>query len=100
MRERIDLASEIGLRISVDADSDRADVLFEFHHACTDGIGAVQFIGDLLAHYGQLTTRDGDELPEIEPVNLDALRARADYSTNKGEPAAKSVSYPIHAGGD
>ena len=46
--ERIDLAREIGLRISVDADSDRADVLFGFHHACTDGIGAVQFIGDLL----------------------------------------------------
>ncbi len=98
VRERIDLAREIGIRISVDADSDRADLLFEFHHACTDGIGAVQFIGDLLAHYGQLTAKDGDELPEIKPVNLDALRARADYSTNKGEPAAKSFSYPYMLG--
>jgi NRPS condensation-like uncharacterized protein len=96
--ERIDLAREIGIRISVDADAERADVLFEFHHACTDGIGAVQFIGDLLAHYGQLTTRDGDELPEISPVTFDALRAREDYSTNKIEPAAKSFSYPYMLG--
>jgi NRPS condensation-like uncharacterized protein len=98
VRERIDLAREIGIRISVDADSDRADVLFEFHHACTDGLGAVQFIGDLLADYGQLTTKDGDERPEIEPVNFDALRAREDYSTNKGEQAAKSFSYPYLLG--
>ena len=41
-RKRIDLAREIGLRIAVDSDSDRADVLLEFHHACTDGLGAVQ----------------------------------------------------------
>jgi len=98
VRQRIDLASEIGLRISVDSDSNMAEVLFEFHHACTDGLGAVQFIGDLLAHYAQLTTRDGDELPEMEPVNFDALRARDDYSLNEGEQAAKSVSSPYMLG--
>src|SRR5262249_9628191 len=91
--ERFDLGREIGLRIWVDADSLGADVLLAFHHACTDGIGAVQLIGDLLARYGQLTARGGDERPEIEPVNLDALRARADYSTNKSERAARSFSY-------
>jgi hypothetical protein len=98
VRERIDLASEIGIRISVDSDSDKAEVLFEFHHACTDGLGAVHFIGDLLAHYAQLTTSDGDELPEMEPVNFDALRAREDYSTNEDEQAAKSVSSPYLLG--
>lgn len=99
VRERINLAREIGLRISVDADSDRADVSFEIHHACTDGLGAVQFIGDLLARYGQLTARDGDELPQMELVNLDALPARENHSTNPGEKGAKkSVSCPYMLG--
>ncbi len=97
-RDRIDLTREIGLRISADADAARADVLFEFHHACTDGLGAVQFIGDLLGHYGQLTTRHGDALPEIKPVNFDALRAREDYSTNNREQAARSFSYAYMLG--
>jgi Condensation domain len=105
VRKRFDLAREIGLRITVDATADAtasptvdaggasADVWIEFHHACTDGIGAVQFIGDLLARYGQLTAQEGAELPEIKPLNLDALRARADYSTNQGQQAARSFSY-------
>jgi hypothetical protein len=97
-KKRIDLTREIGLRISVDSDSVRADVMFEFHHACMDGIGALQFVGDLLARYAQLTAQDRNELPEIQPVALDALRSRADYSTNQGERATKSASYPYMLG--
>lgn len=98
VHKRIDLVREIGVRISVEHFPDNANVLFEFHHACTDGIGGIQFIGDLLAGYAQLTTPPDGELPELEPVEFDRLRARALFSTAENEPVPKSVSSPYRLG--
>jgi len=92
--ERIDLTREIGLRVWVNWSSQRSELVFQFHHACTDGLGGVQLIGDLLAHYGQMTAPEGAELPEIEPVQFDRLTARAHFSTVESEAPPKTVSCP------
>ena len=94
----IDLTREIGLRISVDHWPNSSEVLFEFHHACVDGAGGIQFIGDVLGRYGQLTADDGAETPELEPVQFDRLPARTTYSTSADEKPAKSVSCPMMLG--
>jgi hypothetical protein len=73
--ERIDLAGEVGLRIWVQQGENRAKVTFQFHHACTDGIGASRFIGDLLAFYA-LRMPNGDEPPRLEPLDVERLRDR------------------------
>lgn len=74
---QIDLTREIGLRIAVRHDRTIARVSFQFHHAATDGLGAMRFIGDWLGIYGQLTAATGVEIPELEPVNLELLKHRS-----------------------
>lgn len=96
--ERLDLTREIGLRIQVNCTSAGAEIFFQFHHACTDGLGGVQFIGDLLAFYGQKTAPEGAELPEIEPIQLDRLRARATFGVAESEAPTKKVSCPFMLG--
>lgn len=96
--QRIDLTREIGLRIWGDWRPNATELVFQFHHACTDGLGGVQFIGDLLAHYGLRTISDGAEAPEIEPVQFDRLKARATFSSVESEVPPKSVSCPYMIG--
>jgi hypothetical protein len=71
------LSHQIGLRVAVCQTSTIALVSFQFHHAATDGIGAMQFIGDVLGIYGQLTTAPGGEVPELEPLDQRLLTDRA-----------------------
>lgn len=75
--EPIDLSHQIGMRVTVCQTATTALVSFQFHHAATDGIGAMQFIGDLLGVYGQLTTAPGGELPELEPLEPKSLAGRS-----------------------
>ncbi len=75
-RNHIDLRTEPGLRTWVEHQPAESRVVFQFHHAATDGLGAVKFIGDLLAIYGQLTTPEGEEAPELQPVTFERLRDR------------------------
>ena len=49
---RIDLRRQTGLRVSVCTTSaDQWTLWLQFHHACCDGLGAVQFVKDLLGFY-------------------------------------------------
>jgi hypothetical protein len=73
--ERIDLATEVGLRVWVRQGPDRAVATFEFHHACTDGIGAYRFLGDLMAYYGLRVPNDL-EPPRLDPLEPERLRDR------------------------
>src|SRR5262245_8460398 len=74
--EPINLTVAACLRIGLCREGSRARVNFQFHHAITDGLGAMQFIGDLLALYGRRTTAPGEERPELEPVDPGLLRQR------------------------
>lgn len=71
-----DLRRESGVRLWGGIAAGRARVIFQFHHAVTDGVGAMQFIGDLLAYYGQATCREGEETPELAPIDPSQLRDR------------------------
>jgi hypothetical protein len=48
---RIDLRRETGLRIFIDQQENRSEMLLQFQHACCDAFGALRFVEDLLATY-------------------------------------------------
>ncbi|MCC6123891.1 MAG: hypothetical protein IT426_02935 [Pirellulales bacterium] len=69
---RIDLQREAGLRCWVRQGDGSAEVTLQFHHACCDGIGSLQFLADLLAAYGIRTASEGQRpnLPGCNPADL------------------------------
>ncbi len=78
--ERIDLRKEVGLRIWVRYDDQRAIITTQFHHATCDGIGSYQFIGDWLWFYAQRVGQPVEEkLPDYDPAGPRA-RNRANYN--------------------
>ena len=75
---QINLKSEPGLRTSVRFEGERTRVSFLIHHACTDGIGAMRFIGDVLGHYGQLTAGRSEDVPELSELDPSLLSRRGE----------------------
>lgn len=63
----IDLRHEPGLRTWVRFDEQGTEIRFQFHHSCCDGIGAYQFIDEVLCRYHQRI------YPE-QPVPLKVVR--------------------------
>ena len=47
----IDLTLEIGLRVWVKVKDDSARIMLQVHHACCDGLGAMQFVEDVMIAY-------------------------------------------------
>jgi len=84
--ERIDLTRETGLRVWIRQGAERAVVTLQFHHACTDGIGAYRFIGELLAAYGILT--DGPDRHALTEICSDLLRGRFQRAMGREVPFA------------
>jgi len=77
-KESFDLTKEPGLRVWIRQGPERAVVSLQFHHACSDGIGAYRFIGELLAAYGILV--EGPEkhaMSELDPLLLRGRQRRA-----------------------
>lgn len=60
--EAIDLAREIGLRIWVRTGDAAGRIVLQLHHACTDGVGVVQFLTDLLKAYDARSKGDAPQL--------------------------------------
>jgi hypothetical protein len=73
--ERIDLAREPGLRLGVRLGVGRARLIALFHHACCDGIGALRFIGDLLASYSHRVPGE-DRAPALRALHEERLAVR------------------------
>jgi hypothetical protein len=70
---QIDLRREIGLRLWVRTTAPDTWILWlQFHHACCDGLGAVQFVSDMLAAYRQ---QIAGLAPPVRPA-LDPSRLR------------------------
>ena len=76
---RLDVTKRPGVRIWVRCDSAASYVLWQFHHACCDGQGAMRFIEDVLTQYAGATSQDAS-LPEVRPIEFARLKARGDYS--------------------
>jgi len=62
--ERLDIEYKSGFRIYVAYTGTATAVLFQFHHSVSDGIGEMEFIGDVLTDYS--ARFDGKKPPEIE----------------------------------
>ena len=69
----IDLTQEIGTRVWVRAARDRGRLVLQFHHACTDGTGVLEFTLDLLRTYHALESNRDDLIPARD---RQALRQR------------------------
>lgn len=54
----IDLTKESGARLLVVPAEDKTTLLFQFHHATTDGLGAMGFVEDVLLAYSKVDTAD------------------------------------------
>ncbi|MBI3468431.1 MAG: hypothetical protein HY000_35970 [Planctomycetes bacterium] len=73
----LDLADEVGLRLWVRENNRGAAVLIQFHHACCDGVGAMQFIEDLLTAYAAAHSETGQS-PAMRPLYLGRLANRGE----------------------
>jgi NRPS condensation-like uncharacterized protein len=77
----IDIRNEPGIRVDVFAADHWAQVVVYLHHACCDGIGALQLIGELFARYGQKTAPPEAKRPDFELPNPALLLERENYTT-------------------
>lgn len=84
---RLDVCSKSGIHIEVRASTTAARIAISLHHACCDGLAALQLVGELLARYGQKTAVRGEKLPEFETAVVHKLLERENYET--GEAAAQ-----------
>ncbi len=51
----IDVTAESGLRTWLFAEPSNTELLFQFHHSCCDGLGALIFLEDLLVTYHRIS---------------------------------------------
>lgn len=80
---RIDKDS--GARMFVKQDESENQLLFQFHHSCTDARGGVQFIEDVLTFYAGM-----DNLIELDPA---LLASRSLLSREGGSHKLNSLRY-------
>ena len=78
--ELIDLTREAGVRMWVRLDENRARWTLEFHHACADGVGGLQFVADLMALYARKTS---DHAPPLLPLDSKLLAGRGTFGLTR-----------------
>jgi hypothetical protein len=76
--EFIDLRSAPGLRTWVRAGAGSARVLFQFHHACCDGLAALDFLKDVLAAY-KAAAAEGPSTQVGREIDPRLLLARGEF---------------------
>jgi hypothetical protein len=77
--EQIDLRRGCGVRIWVRLGPGRCEMQIQFHHACTDGIGAFRFVEDLLCAYHNRTSQ---RQVALRPLNAELLETRTRFGMN------------------
>lgn len=81
----INLRQECGLQVVVDSNGTDSRMVAYLHHSCCDGIGGLQFIGEVLARYGRMTAPPGARPPEFEPPVGDLLTQREQFDTSRAK---------------
>ncbi len=80
--EAIDLRHGCGVRIWVRQGAERCEMRLQFHHACSDGIGAYRFIEDLLCAYHNRMV-NADQRVNLRPLNATLLHNRARFGMGR-----------------
>lgn len=83
----IDLKLQTGLQVVVRASSTSARLFLYIHHACCDGIGGMQILGELFARYGQKTVAPDAKRPVFDQPKAELLLERENYDA--GEAAVE-----------
>lgn len=78
----LDLTRQPGVRVWVRVGEGTSYMLWQFHHACCDGHGAMRFIEDVLTVYAAATT-DSGPAPQLRPVELSRLKSRYDFAVHQ-----------------
>ena len=76
----IDIRHEPGLRTWVRYDDQQVELRFQFHHSCADGIGAYQFIDDVLCEYHRRVTGEATLPRRVKRVEMLKQRGRLGLS--------------------
>lgn len=84
----IDLSQEVGLRLWIRDTADQlsvdhpptTEILTQFHHSVCDGIGMLQFMEDLMIHYGLAI---GISAPPPRPIDHQLFAERGDFWLSK-----------------
>lgn len=74
--QAIDLERAPGVRLWVRKDGETSVLTCQLHHACCDGIGGLQFVGDLLAGYGRMSS-SGPQAPDLPATDWSRLPLRS-----------------------
>ena len=92
-----DLTQQSGLQVQAEFGLSSSRVVFHMHHACCDGIAALQFMGEVFARYGQKTAEAGQKIPHFESAGINALlgRERFDADDRKRQGRKRSVTRSI-----
>lgn len=92
---QIDLQHEPGVRVWCRTDDQRTELTLQVQHACSDGLGTVQFMFDVLAEYHLLMTdslmTDSDQLPgqpTRRKIDSELLPRRDQIDFSPPEPVA------------
>ncbi len=72
-----DIQQEMGIRFHVRIDTTASELTIQVHHACCDGMGGCQFIGDLLLAYA--ATCADPTTTEPPPLDLGRLEGRTRF---------------------
>lgn len=73
----LDLFREPGVRARIHVVGGRTDLLLQFHHASSDGLGAVRFVEDLLVAYAVPSSEERNR--HWATLSPDALRRRGEF---------------------
>jgi len=80
----LDLLGETGIRFRVVSDGRDSDLVIQFHHACSDGIGMFRFIHELLIAYAIACGQTGEGL-RLPPPDADRLARRGTFGLTFGK---------------
>jgi hypothetical protein len=83
----LDLTTGPGLRTWVRTSPGSAKVVFQFHHACCDGLAGLQFIQDVLALYRIAAGHDPEQV-SLRPLDAELLRGRGMIASDEPRQAA------------
>lgn len=78
----LDLTRGPGLHTWVRASPESAKVVFQFHHACCDGLAGLQFVQDVLALY-RIAAGCDPETGALRSLDSDLLRGRGRIGSNE-----------------
>jgi hypothetical protein len=81
--EYIDLCRWPGLRVWVRCSEKTSRAVFQMHHACCDGLGALRFAEDLLVLYSR-EVAGGDPAIAPRPIDVTQLRTRGEFPPTEG----------------